>query len=99
MRTRQRLLVLATSLLTVQAWHGNALEDLKIGMIGLDTSHVIAFTQLLNDPNNAEYVPGGKVVAGFKGGSPDIPASADRVDGFTKQLQEDWGVKIVPTIE
>jgi predicted dehydrogenase len=44
-------------------------------------------------------VPGGKVVAAFKGGSPDVESSATRVDGFTRQLQEKWGVKIVPTIE
>ena len=25
-------------------------EDLRIGIIGLDTSHVVAFTKILNDP-------------------------------------------------
>ncbi|MBI4559172.1 MAG: hypothetical protein HY706_16430, partial [Candidatus Hydrogenedentes bacterium] len=25
-------------------------EDLRVGLIGLDTSHVIAFTKVLNDP-------------------------------------------------
>ena len=50
---------------------------LRIGLIGLDTSHVIAFTQLLNDSKNKDYVPGGRVVAGFRGGSPiSSPASA-----------------------
>ncbi len=37
--------------------------SLRLGMIGLDTSHVIAFTELLNDPHNPHYVPGAKVVA------------------------------------
>ncbi len=73
--------------------------DLPIGMIGLDTSHVTAFTALLNDPANKDHVPGGKVVVAFKGGSPDVESSATRVEGFTKTLQEKWGVKIVPTIE
>jgi hypothetical protein len=73
--------------------------DLRIGMIGLDTSHVTAFTALLNNEKNAKHVPGGKVVAAFKGGSPDIPSSANRLEGFTKDLQEKYGVKIVPTIE
>jgi hypothetical protein len=73
--------------------------DLKLGMIGLDTSHVIAFTKLLNETNNKDYVPGGKVVAAFKGGSPDIESSHTRVDGYTKQLQEQFGVKIVDSIE
>lgn len=73
--------------------------ELRIGMIGLDTSHVIAFTSLINDEKNKEHVPGGKFVAAFKGGSPDVESSASRVDGYTKQLQEKFGVKIVPSIE
>jgi hypothetical protein len=68
-------------------------------MIGLDTSHVIAFTKLLNDPRDKNYVPGGKVVAAFKGGSADIESSWSRVEGYTKQLETEFGVKIVPTIE
>ncbi len=72
---------------------------LKIGLIGLDTSHVIVYSQLLNDTENADHVPGGKIVAAYKGGSPDLKSSASRVDGYTKQLEEDFGVKIVPTIE
>ena len=73
--------------------------ELRLGMIGLDTSHVTAFTSLLNDPKHREHVPGGKVVAAFKGGSPDVESSIRRVDGYTQQLQEKFGVKIVPTIE
>ena len=73
--------------------------DLKVGLIGLDTSHVIAFTELLNNPTNKNHVPGAKVVAAFKGGSPDIESSRTRVDGYTKQLQEKYGVRILPSIE
>jgi predicted dehydrogenase len=73
--------------------------DLRLGLIGLDTSHVTAFTRLINDPSAKDHVPGGKVVAAFKGGSPDIESSASRVDGYTKELQEKHGVTIVPTIE
>lgn len=73
--------------------------ELKLGLIGLDTSHVIAFTKLLNDPKDKDHVPGGKVVAAFKGGSPDIDSSRTRVDGYTRQIEEQYGVKIVPSIE
>lgn len=73
--------------------------DLKLGMIGLDTSHVVAFTTLLNNTNNKDYVPGGKVVAAFKGGSPDIESSRTRVDGYARQLQEKFGVKIMASID
>ncbi len=74
-------------------------EDLRIGIIGLDTSHVIAFTGLLNDANNKAHIPGGKVVAAFKGGSNDLESSYTRVEGYTKELQEKYGVKIYDTIE
>jgi predicted dehydrogenase len=69
---------------------------MRLGMIGLDTSHVIAFTQIINNPKN-NY--GCKVVAGFSGGSPDMPASANRVKKFTEQLRTQFGLEIVDTIE
>jgi hypothetical protein len=73
--------------------------DLRIGIIGLDTSHVSAFTKVLNDPQDKAHVPGGRIVAAFKGGSADIPTSADRVDKYTQELKEKYGVKIVDSIE
>jgi predicted dehydrogenase len=74
-------------------------EPIRVGIVGLDTSHVVAFTQLLNDAKNPGYIPGAKVVCAFKGGSPDIESSSTRIDGFTKTLQEKWGVEIVDSIE
>jgi len=68
----------------------------RIGMMGLDTSHVIAFTRLINDPAK-NY--GCKVVVGYRGGSPDIPDSANRLDKFTNQLRDEFGVEIVDSIE
>jgi len=76
-----------------------AAADLRLGMIGLDTSHVTAFAKLFNDPTDPNHVPGGKVVAAFKGGSPDLESSASRVEGYTKQLQEKFGVRIVGSID
>jgi predicted dehydrogenase len=73
--------------------------DLRIGIIGLDTSHVVEFTRRFNDPADKNHVPGGKVVVAFKGGSKDIPSSWNRVEGYTKTLQEKFGVKIVDSIE
>jgi predicted dehydrogenase len=74
-------------------------EVIRIGMIGLDTSHVIAFTKLINDEKDPNHVPGGKVVAAFKGGSDDVESSYTRVDKYTEQLQNDFGVEIVGSIE
>jgi hypothetical protein len=72
--------------------------DLKLGIIGTDTSHVTAFTAMLNDPASPDYIPGARVVAAFKGGSPDIPESRDRVEGFARDLQAKYGVEMVDTI-
>ena len=74
-------------------------DDLKIGVIGMDTSHVTAFTKLLNDATAPDHVPGGKVVAAFKSGSADIPSSIERVEEYATVMQRDFGVKFVPTIE
>ena len=54
---------------------------------------------MLNDPNDKNHVSGGRIVAAFKGDSKDIPTSADRVDKFTQELKEKYGVKIVDSIE
>ena len=76
-----------------------AAAELKLGIIGLDTSHVTAFTEILNNPQAKAHVPGAKVVAAFKGGSADIESSRSRVEGFTKTLTEKYGVKLHDTIE
>jgi predicted dehydrogenase len=74
-------------------------KELKIGLVGLDTSHVTAFAGLLNDPSNASHVPGGKIVAAFPGGSEDFELSRSRVGGFTKTLREKYGVEMKETPE
>jgi Oxidoreductase family, NAD-binding Rossmann fold len=73
--------------------------DLRIGIVGTDTSHVTAFTQILNDPAAPDHVAGARVVAAYRSGSPDIESSRSRVDKFTAELRDKWHVKIVPSIE
>src|SRR5213079_3404744 len=53
---------------------------IRIGIIGLDTSHVPAFTGLFNDPKAEGDLAGFKVVAGYPGGSKDVKASYTRVE-------------------
>lgn len=73
---------------------------MRAGMIGLDTSHVVAFTGLLNDPAKAKGVLSNvKVTAAFPGGSQDIASSRDRVEGYTATLRDKHGVKICDSIE
>jgi GFO/IDH/MocA oxidoreductase family protein len=73
--------------------------DLRLGIIGCDTSHVTAFTEALNNPTAKGHVAGGKVVAAFKGGSPDVQSSWSRVDQFTATLKDKYGVKFYNSIE
>jgi hypothetical protein len=72
---------------------------LRAGIIGLDTSHVIAFTKLLNAADAKPEVAGVRVVAAYPGGSPDIASSRDRVAGFTEELRTKYGVAIVDSID
>ena len=73
--------------------------DIKVGIIGTDTSHVTAFTRLLNDSSDPNHVAGARVVAAFKAGSPDVEASRTRVDRFAAELKDKWGVEFVDSIE
>jgi len=74
-------------------------EDLRIGIIGFDTSHVPAFTRLLNDADDPFHVPGGRVVVGYPSFSEDLEASYSRVDGFVRDVTETYGVRLVDSPE
>lgn len=71
---------------------------MRVGIIGLDTSHAPAFTQVFHHPKNNPVLAGFRVVAAYPGGSQDIPSSRDRVKGYTKDMKEKHGVEIVSSI-
>jgi hypothetical protein len=73
------------------AWAG---KELRAGIIGTDTSHVPQFVKIFHAHPEWKI----KVVAAFKGGSPDLPLSANRLEGFAKTIQ-DGGVEIVDSID
>ena len=72
--------------------------DIRIGIIGTDTSHVPAFTKLLNDTEAPGHIPGARVVAAFKGGSLDVESSSSRVEQYAEEIHSKYGVEIVPDI-
>ena len=72
---------------------------MKIGIIGLDTSHVSAFTKFLNGTEGEGATSDARVAVAFPGGSPDMAASRDRVAGFTAELRDTYGVSMVDSPE
>lgn len=72
--------------------------QLKLGIIGLDTSHAVAFTKILNDPKASDDVSGCRVVAAYPKGSPDIASSVERVPKYTEEVKA-LGVEIVDSID
>lgn len=75
------------------------MQELKVGLVGLDTSHVVCFAGCFNDPADQFHVPGVKVVKAFPGGSETFSLSRSRVAGFTADLRDKYGVEIVSSIE
>ena len=69
----------------------------RVGIIGLDTSHSIAFTKVLNATDQAPEYKGYKVVAAYPYGSRDIKSSADRIPGYIEDVKK-MGVTIVDSI-
>jgi predicted dehydrogenase len=70
----------------------------RAGIIGLDTSHVVAFTKALNASDAGPEFNGYKIVAAYPKGSNDIKSSTDRIPGYTEDVRK-LGVEIVNSIE
>jgi hypothetical protein len=102
MRIRLAVLVLAACALApiasaqqetaeTPAW---AAKELRAGIIGTDTSHVPQFVKTYQSHPEWKI----RVVAAFKGGSPDLPLSANRLEGFARTIQA-AGVEIADSID
>ncbi len=74
-----------------------AQAQIKIGIIGLDTSHSIAFTKFLNGKDKKEEFKDFTIVAAYPYGSKTIKSSYDRIPGYIEQVKE-MGVEVVPSI-
>jgi len=71
------------------------MKPLKLGIIGLDTSHVVGLAETFNDPNSAKALPGARIEVAFPAGSPDFPSSANRLALYTDKLRDEYGVRMV----
>lgn len=93
-----RSLAFAVFGLAITAFSSASAQQIRAGIIGLDTSHVLAFTKTLNaDPQKPE-VMGVRMVAAYPKGSPDIESSVQRVPEYTEKVKA-MGVEIVDSID
>ncbi len=79
---------LALSLITRQQE-----SPIKVGVIGLDTSHSVAFTKVINAEST-----GFKVSHAYPNGSKDIESSVSRIPKYTQEMKA-LGVTIAPSID
>jgi len=91
-----RRFLLASLALTASTF-GQEMKPLRAGIIGLDTSHAIAFITTLNIKKPPQTA-GVTVVAAYPKGSPDIESSTKRVPEYTEKAKA-AGVEIVDSIE
>jgi hypothetical protein len=70
----------------------------RVGIIGLDTSHSVAFTKTFNAPDAGPEYGGYKVVAAYPKGSNDIESSVKRIPGYIEEVKK-HGVTIVDSIK
>jgi hypothetical protein len=73
-------------------------EPARIGIIGLDTSHSIAFTDIINDPDGGPEFSGFSVTAAYPYGSRTIESSYSRIPGYIEDIKE-RGVDVVDSID
>ena len=72
-------------------------QNIRAGIIGLDTSHVLSFTKTLNAQPQKPEVMGVHMVAAYAQGSKDIESSTKRVPEYTEKVKA-MGVEIVPSL-
>lgn len=69
----------------------------RVGIIGLDTSHSVEYTKVLNADNASAEFGGYKIVAAYPQGSLDIESATSRIPGYTEEVKK-RGVEIVNSI-
>lgn len=68
--------------------------EIRIGMVGLDTSHCEAFAKILHDESYEYHLPGARIVAAYPGISRQFSMSYERVARYTDILHNQYGVAL-----
>ena len=92
-----KLRIFLLSALLFMASIAVAKEPVKIGIIGLDTSHAAAFAKLINGTPTPDWASDFRIVAAYPHGSKTIKSSYERIPRFTKAVEK-YGVKVVGSI-
>lgn len=71
---------------------------LRVGVVGLDTSHSIAFTKAMNASPGNPLMRNCRVTVAYPYGSKDLKESNIRIPGYVEEMQK-LGIKISDSIE
>jgi predicted dehydrogenase len=85
------------SIFVASGWADQPPLPLKAGIIGMD-AHALAWTKIINDPQATSELADMTVIAGFPGGSPDIPQSMELLKAQVEPMAK-LGVEIVDSID
>ena len=95
---RRSFLMAVAALLFASVVNAQDDKTLRIGVIGLDTSHVPAFTKSFNaEPADPEMM-NCRVVAAYPYGSRTIESSYSRIPKYTEEMRA-MGIEIVDSID
>ena len=94
MKTKSLVMI---CLMCIVSFVMQAQEVIKVGIIGLDTSHAPAFIGLLNSDDPKPEHQGFRVVAAYPYGSKTIENSYKRIPEYTERAKKN-GVEIVSSI-
>lgn len=73
-------------------------QQKRVGIIGLDTSHSIAFTEALNGKSVKPELKNYRITAAYPYGSKEIESSAKRIPDYIEKVKA-LGVKIVDSVD
>lgn len=93
----KRILSLAACCFVASSVYAQQTEAIKVGIIGLDTSHSTAFVELLNSDEEDPFVKEFEIVAAYPYGSRTIKSSYERIPGYIDHVKR-YGVKITDSI-
>lgn len=73
-------------------------QELRLALLGTDSTHATEFTRILNGTGEKDHVPGAHVTVAYRGGSASLAISHDRIEKISTALRSTWGIPFVSSI-